>query len=289
MYFHELIRETGIPQSYRRWSQYSAIRLPSFESFARVCHIKTALCLCAHAQYANLVSRRARTTAYKTIESLHTTLIPGVGSLTARHSMALQSEIGMVPFWVRWYANMDPSSRVVKQINDSLRDEECLTASSLNSFMETLTTRLRNVLGRRCNHAYTENVLCKYYRSRNQASNDTRWCDTLIPGQTLFRFEEERIFILGPNGSENYAGCLINHFPYGDELVPALLMAQRSGGETVRLKRNTPADELLGIHVPDAVRNPTRELEYEFELGQMPPLENEANHILRRALRSLRI
>jgi hypothetical protein len=67
-------------------------------------------------------------------------------------------------------------------------------------------------------------VLCKAYRalSNQDAKKEPSWCDALLPGQLLYKFESNSIWVLiSPSGkTEQREGSEIeNRFLYGDRLL----------------------------------------------------------------------
>ena len=118
---------------------------------------------------------------------------------------------------------MDPGSRVVKFFNEKYKLRRKLNRTELDRFLSTLSRRLEVVYNTRFTERIVENVLCKAYRalSNQETKRVVSWCDTLLPGQLLYKFEGKSISVISPSGKkeEIEGDAIMNRFPYGDRLL----------------------------------------------------------------------
>jgi hypothetical protein len=97
-----------------------------------------------------------------------------------------------------------------------------LNKTELDRFMATLSRRLGVVFGSIFTDRIVENILCKTFRAlSNDGQKNHSWCDTLLPGQQLYRFKTDFILIVSESGeTEEVEGdAIINRFPYGNALL----------------------------------------------------------------------
>jgi hypothetical protein len=118
---------------------------------------------------------------------------------------------------------VDPSSRVVKFFNEEFDLRRKLNRTELDRFLATLSRRLEVVFDTPFTDRIIENVLCKAFRelSHNETKKAQSWCDTLLPGQQLYKFESNFVLVVSPSGeTEEVEGdAIVNRFPYGDDLL----------------------------------------------------------------------
>jgi hypothetical protein len=65
-----------------------------------------------------------------------------------------------------------------------------------------------------------KNVLCKAFQalSKQDAKKGPSWCDTLLPGQLLYKFESNFISVISPSSETEQLerSAIVNRFPYDD-------------------------------------------------------------------------
>ncbi len=89
--------------------------------------------------------------------------------------------------------------------------------------MSTLSRELEGVLKTRCTKRIVKDVLCKTCRalSRQDAKKEPSWCDTLLTGQLLYKFESNSISVISPSSETEQLerSAIVNRFPYDDRLL----------------------------------------------------------------------
>jgi hypothetical protein len=91
-----LSRESGVPQKYRRWSNYREPSVPTTERWDEVCHETTVYCLHVFAAYTDASSKKVRAAQYKSICSTISEIWDGVGVLVANHSVNQKACLGLL-------------------------------------------------------------------------------------------------------------------------------------------------------------------------------------------------
>ena len=217
-------RAAGVAQKYRRWSNYREPLVPARGRWEEMCHATTVYCLHVCAAYAKPTSKKVRTEHYKKISHALSDIWEGMGTLGANHSINQKACLGFLPSWCRELATVDPTSRVVKFFNEEYRLRKKLNRTELDRFLATLLKRLEVVFGTTFTDRIVENILCKAFRCLSDKESQKMiesWCDTLLPGQQLFQFEQNFILVMSPNGeTEEVEGdSILNRFPFNDRLM----------------------------------------------------------------------
>jgi hypothetical protein len=219
-----LTRAAGVPQKYRRYSNYREPSVPVRARWEEMCHATVVYCMHVCAAYAKPSSKKVRAEHYKKIASTLSDIWEGIGPLGANHSINQKACLGFLPPWCRELATVDPTSRVVKFFNDEFRLRRKLNRTELDRFMATLLKRLEVVFDTTFTDRIVENILCKAFRvlSKNNGNKKVlAWCDTLLPGQQIFDFKSNFVLVLSQGGEmeEVEGDAIVNRFPYGDSLL----------------------------------------------------------------------
>lgn len=147
----------------------------------------------------------------------------GTGPLVAMHMMAMASEVGLMPPWIRDYCeiNNDPNDLIPSHALGCLKKKP-----TKEKTFRDLQTALTNRFGFQFTPAYVENIICKVKRLLSPKP-DTNYADVFVVGQLLFYFEEDQIVIRYPMraGDTNerhetlLQKALIVRFPMGNSLM----------------------------------------------------------------------
>jgi hypothetical protein len=92
-------RAAGIPQKYRRWSNYREPTIPAGARWEEMCHVTVVYCLHVCAAYAKPSSKKVRSENYKKISSTLSDIWEGIGPLGANHSINQKACLGFLPLW----------------------------------------------------------------------------------------------------------------------------------------------------------------------------------------------
>jgi hypothetical protein len=161
-----------------------------------MCHEMTVYCLHVFAAYGQPSSKKIRTDQYKKIASTISDSWDGTGTLGANHFINQKACLGFLPAWCREPATVEPSSRVVKFLNEKYKLRRKLNRPELDRFLSTLSCRLEVAFNTRFTERIVENVVCKAFRSLStQDAKKAQWCDTLLPGQLLYQFDGDSILV----------------------------------------------------------------------------------------------
>jgi hypothetical protein len=217
-------RATGVPQKYRRWSNYREPLLPARGRWEEMCHATTVYCLHVCAAYAKPSSKKVCSEQYNKISRALSDIWEGIGPLGANHLINQKACLGFLPSWCQDSATVDPTSGVVKFFNDKYQLHKKLTRTELDRFMATLLKRLEVVFGTTFTDRIVKNVLCKSFRAlshKDSRKKKESWCDTLLPEQQSFRFETNFILVMSPDGETEAVNgdSILNRFPFGDCLL----------------------------------------------------------------------
>ena len=121
-----------------------------------------------------------------------------------------------------------------------------------------------------------------------KGSQDRMWADTFVPGQTLFRFDGDRVFVMTDNDTELHQGCLLNRFPFKDDLLTLREIAIQLTKPVQKLQSKTDIESFSQLRYPDALLYPNAKLEMEFEIKPLPPVTDRASLEIKRALKRVR-
>jgi len=241
------------------------ISSPSKEKFHQMCRIKAGFCLAASKQFSGKLTAAKRKQGYQLLLSVIKASYNGVRDLVGGHALALMSELGLLPNWIRMEAIHIKRARYVSTFEKNYGVN--LKGTELDSFMKTLSAQLSYIFEETFPPSKTENVCCKTYRLWNENSQDNRWCDTFSPNQLLFSFDTERFFVHGKHHVEEYPGGLISRFPIGNELKMLNEIANDLHEVLPVLESGMNIDTLCCIKYPKNLLYPGRNLELDFDLG----------------------
>jgi hypothetical protein len=118
---------------------------------------------------------------------------------------------------------VDTSSRVDKFFNEKYKLRRKLNRMELDCFLLTVSRQLEVVFKTHFTERIVENVLCKAFRalSKQDAKKGPSWCDALLPGQLLYRFESNSISLISPSGEieQMEEKAIVTRFPDGDQVL----------------------------------------------------------------------
>jgi hypothetical protein len=164
-----------------------------------------------------------RTDQYTKIVATISDIWDGTGTLGANHSINQKACLGFLPAWCREVATVDTSSRVVKFFNEKYKPRRKLNRTELDRFLLTVSRRLEVVFKTQFTERIVEKVLCKAFcaLSKQDAKKGPSWCDTLLPGQLLYKFESNSISVISPSGETKQMEEkeIVTRFPYCDRLL----------------------------------------------------------------------
>jgi hypothetical protein len=269
------VRASSKTQDYRRFNSYKEPTVPQREQWEDMCHETTVYCLHVFAAYAKTSSTKQREIHYKTISKKLAEIWDGVGVLAASHSILQKSCLGLLPAWCRDFAIMDPENRVVLFFNERFRLHKKLNTAELDRFFKTLAQRFKVAFNKSFSKRVLENILCKAYRILNYkvGQRQPKWCDTLVPGQLLFEFENELLTITYPDGSvaDYELDCIIQRYPFGDKLVTMAEMVRELG-----LPSTMPLDSRLRRYeFYSKVLQPRAKLAVEFDIPSFQKMSEQ--------------
>jgi hypothetical protein len=241
-----------------------------------MCHETTVNCLHVFAAYGHPSSKKVRTDQYKKIASTISDIWDGTGTLGTNHSINQKACLGFLLAWCREAATVEPSSRVVKFFNEKYNLRRKLNRRELNRFLSTLSLRLEFIFKTRFTERIVEKVLCKAFSalSNQDSKKKPSWCDTLLPGQLLYKFESNSISVISPSGeTEQMEGsAIVNRFPYDDYLLTMDEVVSE-----LELPSTMPLESRWRIYLfYGKVWSPKAKFQVDFKVPQVVPLSEKA-------------
>lgn len=188
-------------QEVRRYGKYSQKTIPSRQEFKNKVYVRVVLCLHVWMKRPKRPSKIDIEMEYNNIMTLWkqklkdasgNNLKDGVGDLAAIHSMAIHSELGLLPAWVRDEAHISGKSRYMDHFAETYA-LGTMTKARLESVVADLQAAMKFVFGITFSKARIENLLCKVFRLTSSTAELEKFCDLLIPDQPLFKFDSENI------------------------------------------------------------------------------------------------
>jgi hypothetical protein len=188
---------------------------------------------------------------------------PKAGNLIMGHSMAIMSQIGLLPTWIHDHAVVYTDSRYMEHFHKQFSfDKHLMCGAGLDKFTKIIQTAMETRYGMRFSSWKLENVLCKLYRING--SKGMLWWDLTFPWQIIFSFDGDFIQIISPSGQlvQEMAGALINHWPYRSELLPIDAIGRRMGLASIM-----PMESATSNHrIEEYLLYPRAVLHQDFEL-----------------------
>jgi hypothetical protein len=184
--------------------------------------------------------------------------------------------MSFLPAWCREAATGEPSSRVVKFFNEKYKLRRKLNRTELDRFLLTLSRQLEVVLKTRFTERIVKNVLCKAFRalSKQDAKKGPSWCDTLLPGQLLYKFESNSISVISPSSEREQLerSAIVNRFPYDDRLLTMDEVVSE-----VELPTTMPTEACRRRYLfYGKVWSPKAKFQVDFKVPQAVPLSKKA-------------
>lgn len=239
--FHSEMESGG--QLYDRYPHYYKPRVPTLGEWERRCHRKVITCLCAFSCYntgmKTVGSRPRKDAAYKEVYDLLCPDADNAAELGLNHSMAVLSQIGLLPSWIRDHVLLLATSKPIKHFLAKFEDSGVGKGKKgLDGIMQVLLRCLETRFSVSFTLRKIENVVCKVFRI--ELGNDGSFCDLLDDGQNLFLFEGKTVKISTPGDNKwrklKDCDCLIPTWPYGDHMTTPAEIALDAG-----LGTNMPA------------------------------------------------
>jgi hypothetical protein len=143
--------------------------------------------------------------------------------------------------------------------------------------MATLLKRLEVVFYMAFTERTVENILCKSFRelSNNKGTKKVQmWCDTLQPGQQLYKFKNDFILVLSSGGQmeEVEGDAIVNRSPYGDSLLTMEDLVSKLGLPSVM----TTKSRMRKYRFYGKVWSPKVKFDVEFTVPPTKPLLKKA-------------
>jgi hypothetical protein len=158
----------------RRFACYNKPVIQSKEEWNERCHLKMITCLYSHAVHSTRKSKKDKVIAYKELLlRLKKNFAPQVGTLIMGHSMAIMSQIGLLPAWIRDHVRVEVESRYIQHFRSRFSLDEELFCLGCNRFMKVVQGALVSRFGTPFSIRKVENILCKVYRI--DQGGDTLW------------------------------------------------------------------------------------------------------------------
>ncbi len=277
-------RESGIRQDFRRFSCYREPLVPTRDRWEEMAHETTVYCLHVFAAYGQPSSKKVRTDQYKKIVATISDIWDGTGTLGANHSINQKACLGFLPAWCREVATVETSSRVVKFFNEKYKLRRKLNRTELDRFLSTVSRRLEVVFKTQFTERIVENVLCKTFRalSKQDAKKGPSWCDTLLPGQLLYKFESNYISVISPSGETERMEekAIVTRLPYGDRLLTMDELVSE-----LDLPSTMPSESRRHRYLfYEKVWSPKAQFQVDFKVPQAVPLSKKAGEITKTIL-----
>jgi hypothetical protein len=229
--------------------------IPKEADWDQLVHASVVFNLSICKDYGSTATKAKQLEAVGKIETfyhqLHQEFGPCAGPLCILHSITQKAVLGLLPRFLLRLCNIDSSSKTTKYLNFTYF-EDCdykLNKSTYPTFLDTLVDRLKkSIPGVHFTVRLVENLLCKFYRSKNPGSEDSKWVDSLAFGQPYMTFEADGTLAIHHTDGRviSILGGLIEEIGYGNasftiERVAKLLnidqpktkKVKRSAAETV--------------------------------------------------------
>ena len=150
------------------------------------CGFKTSLILHCWSAYCASPAKSYRKKIYQKVSGHLESFSPNCGPLVIGHSIGILSEVGLLPPWFREFAVVDKGSKYMAYFIKTYATGQTMRGSDCDRLVSTLVHRFSELRGEKVTMSVVENIMCKSYRVLNKSGSDTKWADTLYPGQTLF-------------------------------------------------------------------------------------------------------
>ena len=220
-YYKEVKKE---PMGIYRYSarNNSKSRVVSNNEIYSIKSLRAATCLYVWQVYPVSPSRKQLPIVYDSIMKLFEVMkTPKTGGLALQHEMGLMSYLGLLPDWVRLFANVD--GRLQNQLKSVFPSTASTTLNvwcSKNGQRSAVDSIARNLAYRNCgNHwssAKVENFLCKFIRSRGRG-DDSGYVDVHQHGEIAFEEQFVTVTRDGESKEMHYLSVATSGGHYQDD------------------------------------------------------------------------
>jgi hypothetical protein len=255
-----------------RFCHYTKSSVPTGTEWVKQCDEKLGLILHVNATYPLARSKQSRFKVCREVLGRFAKNIPDAGLLITNHSMALMSELGLLPSWIIEHAEIGVSLRYMKWFVERYGLEKPLTFVNIEWMLSTLGSAMHNHFGVVFSVRELENILCKVVRMGVDQPSDRRFCDLLIPRHNLF-FTKNSVTIVHPETSESQlidVSALLNFWIVGNGRMPMTAIVAKFD---VPKKIPTEAS-LLGYVIPKDLFVVNTNRMDEYDLTTTPFMES---------------
>jgi hypothetical protein len=268
LHFLQKYREGTHVQEVRRHSTYKISVLPTRLAFHDKVHCRLVLCLQVWRKSPTSKRKKTARTDYDTLTKIwQEWKDDGVGMLIAQHSMAMHSELGLLPPWVREGASITAGKLYMKYFMQKfpMIGLGRLGKPNVDSVVGDLQSALTLQLGGNFSRSWVENLLCKGYRASTESTSP--FVDLLIDHQPLFKFESATVSVIHNDNSVlkvKGGSALINSFPFGESLLPTKDIAEKMKELTGNI-----FEQLSSVELPREIIETVVSVEFEFEVSSI--------------------